>query len=145
MKSPYSQCRLMLMGGGSYWVRTPGTGILGTISEFCLLHTKRQRSALWTCNGVFSPSPHMISHQFGLRNCASPQPLSVKVSQLEAQLQGHPDADYLELAHTRQVKGTVLHKTALPSDTSHKLWGPRPSSLLTDWLQIWEFSLSPQL
>lgn len=47
------------------------------------------------------------------------------------------DINYLELGSTSQNKGTILHKTALPSDTRHQFGGPQ-----TSWLQIWEFSLS---
>lgn len=35
------------------------------------------------------------------------------------------DINYLELSQTSQVKGTVLHKTALTSDTCHTLRSPQ--------------------
>ena len=42
---------------------------------------------------------------------------------VSTELQCNSDTNYLGLGQISQVKGSVLHRTPLPSDTSHKLWG----------------------
>lgn len=46
------------------------------------------------------------------------------------------DTNYRELSQTSQVKGTVLYKTALPSDISPKLRSPQDTLWLAKDLGV---------
>ena len=51
------------------------------------------------------------------------------------------DADCSKLGQTSQVKGKVLHKTALTSDICHKLGGSRATHTSDQLAKIWKFPL----
>lgn len=55
------------------------------------------------------------------------------------QVHCNSDINYLELGQTSQVKGLMLHKTALTSGTSSNLVDCRSCTLLTNWLEILGF------
>lgn len=55
------------------------------------------------------------------------------------------DISFLELGQTAWVKGTVLHGPALLSDTSSQRRGPQTTLTSDHCLQVWGFSLSPQV
>lgn len=72
---------------------------------------------------------------------ASQQRPDKEITQMTGILQHNSDTSHPELALDSQVKGTVLNKTTLTSDASHKFGGPQATCF--KWLHIWGVPMTP--